>query len=279
MFTSNTFYFSLTRKFVALFGTLFNDIYITRTDPDNQQTALIRVPITYGPKEKMLARTQQDPEIDRPSATIPLPSMSFEFNGLSYDAGRKTQTTQRTSYVNANKDKKSCQYVPVPYDLSFSLYVYAKHSEDAHKIIEQIIPFFTPNFTVSTNIIPELSEMKDIITVLNSIQTEELYEGDFKARQMIMWTFQFTMHAYYYGPVVSSKVIKFVNAEFYTPTVEDLADAVGNTLPLALVTVQPGLLANGSPTSNGSASVAVSEIDVTDDFGYVVTITEGEDLL
>ena len=267
MFASNTFYFSLTRKYTALFGTLFNDIYITRTDPDNQQTALVRVPITYGPKEKMLARTQQDPEIDRPSATLPLPSISFEFNGLAYDAARKTQTTQRTSYVNADKDKKSYQYVPVPYDLSFTLYVYAKNTEDANKIIEQIIPFFTPNFTVSTNIIPELGEKKDIITVLNSIRPEEIYEGDFKSRQMITWTLDFTMHGYYYGPIVSSKVIKFVNAQFYTPTVENLADAVGNTDPLALVTVQPGLLANGSPTSNAAASVAVSEIDVTDDFG------------
>lgn len=279
MFANNTFYFSLTRKYVALFGTLFNDIYITRTNDNDQQTALIRVPITYGPKEKMLARTQQDPNIDRPSATLPLPSMSFEFGSPTYDASRKTQTTLRTSYTNADKSKQSYQYVPVPYDLSFTLYVYAKHSEDAHKIIEQIVPFFTPNFTVSTNIIPELNEQKDIITVLNNITREEIYEGDFKSRQMILWTLEFTMHAFYYGPIVSSRVIKFVNTQFYTPTVEDLSDAVGNTDPLALVTVQPGLLANGSPTSNAAASIAVSEIDVTDDFGYVVTITEGEDLL
>lgn len=275
MFTTNPFYFSLTKKYTALFGTMFNNIYIERTNTDASRDQLIRVPLTYGPKEKMLTRLNEDASIDRASATITLPAMSFEMVGLNYNPSRKLQTTNRISKVNS-ADTKKYQYNPVPYDINFVLRVYATNTADIFKITEQILPFFTPNFTISTIVIPEIDEKKDIITVLDNISVEENYEGDFKSRQTFIWTLQFTMYCYYYGPVTSIPVIKFANSVFYTPTVENLADAVGNTDPITWVQVRPGLDANGNPTSNGSISVNTSLISANDDYGYIITITESD---
>ena len=274
MFTTNPFYFSLTKKYTALFGTMFNNIYIERTNASESRNQLIRVPLTYGPKEKMLARLNEDPNIDKPAAIV-LPAMAFEMTGINYNPTRKLQTTNRISKVNT-ADTKKYQYNPVPYDINFTLTVYATNSSDIFKITEQILPFFTPNFTVSTIVIPEIDERKDIITVLNGISTEENYEGSFKNRQTFIWTLQFTMYCYYYGPVTSIPVIKFANSVFYVPTVEDLSTAVGNTDPITWVQVRPGLDANGQPTSNSSLTVDASQIDAEDDYGYIVTITESD---
>jgi hypothetical protein len=73
-----SFYFQTIRKYVTLFGTLLDDIAITRTDSTGRTTEFIKVPITYAPKEKMLARSIQDPNLDRQTATPTMPFMSFE---------------------------------------------------------------------------------------------------------------------------------------------------------------------------------------------------------
>ena len=275
MFTTDPFYFSLTKKYTALFGSMFNNIYIERTNTDASRNQLIRVPLTYGPKEKMLTRLNEDPSIDKASATITLPAMSFEMVGLNYNPSRKLQTTNRISKVNS-ADTKKYQYNPVPYDINFVLTVYGTNTSDIFKITEQILPFFTPNFTISTIVIPEIDEKKDIITVLNNISIEENYTGDFKSRQTFIWTLQFTMYCYYYGPVTSIPVIKFANSVFYTPTIENLGDAVGNTDPITWIQVRPGMDANGNPTSNSSISVDASLISANDDYGYIITITESD---
>ena len=274
MFTTDPFYFSLTRKYVSLFGTLFNSIKITR-ELDGTETAIIKVPITYAPKEKMMARVQQDPNVDRLSATLPLPMMSFEMMGLGYDAERHLNTMGRKG-SQSSAGARSYQYNPVPYNIAFRLYVYAKFVEDGTKIIEQILPYFTPAFTVTVNMIPELDEKKDIPIVLNSITQEDTYENGWQNRQLIMWTLEFTLQGYFYGPISTAPVIKFANTVFYAPHVNDgeLSTAVGNTMPSAWVQVRPGLLANGSPTSNASLTVSASEIEASDDYGYVIEITE-----
>lgn len=274
MFTP--FYFSSIRKYVTLFGTLFNDVRITKIDADHV-TSLVRVPITYGPKEKMLSRVTQDPSIDRQTATLPLPSMSFEMTGMNYDGRRKLDTINRLAVINTDdKSKNKYQYTPVPYNISFILTIYAKNAEDGTKILEQILPYFTPDWTTTIHLIPEMNLSIDVPIVLNRVSMEDSYEGDFKERRAIMWILDFTLKGYFYGPIKSSKIIKFTNTEFFVASTDNIADAVGNSDPVAWIQIQPGLTANGQPTSNSALSIAVANIVATDDFGFVTTITETE---
>ena len=273
MFSSTPFYFSSIRKYIILFGTLFNGIYISRTDKNGNVTLVERVPITYGPKDKMLTRVVQDPNIDRPTATYPLPMMAFEMTGFDYDGSRKLQTINRIAVINPDdKAQNKYQYTPVPYNINFQLSVLVKNAEDGNKIVEQILPYFTPDWTTTVHLIPEMSVTMDIPVVLNRVNLEDVYEGDFKERRSMVWTLEFTMKAYLYGPVKTSKIIKFSNTEFFI--IKDINSANTSNPVAVYVQIQPGLTANGQPTSNSSLSIPVANIVATDDFGYVTSITE-----
>ena len=274
MFTNEPFYFSSIRKYVILFGTLFNNIKITRTDNTGKVTSLMKVPIGYGPKDKMLTRVIQDPSIDR-QAAIQLPIMSFEITGFDYDGDRKRQTVHRIASLDASSpDKNKYQYSPVPYNIGFSLSIYVKNAEDGTKIVEQILPYFTPDWTTTVNLIPEMDVKLDIPLFLNRVSTDDTYTGDFKDRRALLWNLDFTMKGYLFGPVKKSGVIKYIDVNMYVPAVEDLLSGVGNSDPVATVAIQPGLLANGSPTTNSSLSIPVNQIKSTDDYGFVIDITE-----
>jgi hypothetical protein len=275
MFSTTPFYFNLIRKYVITFGTLFNNIYITRTDAAGNKVDYMRVPVIYGPKDKALARVVQDPNIDRPTAVFPLPMMSFEISGFRYDAARKLQTINRSAYNDPDdKSKRRYQWNPVPYNIDFELSILVKNAEDGTKIVEQILPYFTPDWTVTALLIPEMDIKHDIPIILNSVNLDDVYDGDFTNRRSMIWTLTFTLKGYMYGPVKSTKIIKYANTQFFAPeNVENLRDAVGNIddQVVAFTTIQPGLLANGSPTSNGSLSIPVDEIIATDDYGFVIT--------
>ena len=271
-----TFYFSLIRKYVTLFGTLFDDIAIERTDSSGNETAFIKVPITYGPKEKMLARSLQDPSIQRQSATPTMPFMAFEMTNITYDSTRKLNTVNKyASASNTTTSSLIYQYTPVPYNIGFRLYIMVKNTEDATKIIEQILPFFTPDWTTTVRLIPEMNVEHDIPVILGTVQQEDTYTGDFKERQALTWTLDFTMKSYLYGPVKSGAIILFANTVFYSPTANNydtsnnIAAAVGFTSPALYTTIQPGLTANGQPTSNAAQSIAANLISATSDFGYI----------
>lgn len=277
---SASFYYSLIRKYVILTGTLFNNIHISRTDTSGNQTALIKVPIAYAAKDKMLARVLGDPDIQIETAVTPLPLISFEITNMFYDGDRKLNTIGRIATNDTNNNKLKYQYNPVPYNINFSVYVYAKNTEDGTKIIEQVLPFFTPDWTTTVNLIPEMNVTMDIPIILNRINYSDSYDGDYKKRRAIVWELQLTLKGYLYGPVIKSNVIKFVETNLYTPNVEDgqLRSAVGNTDISERVTVQPGLTANGQPTSNISLTVAYTEIDVNDDFGYITQFYNQDEL-
>jgi hypothetical protein len=267
-----SFYHAIIRKYVTLFGTLFDTITIKRTDHTGHVTAIMKVPITYSPKEKMLARLNADPDIDRQTATPTLPLMAFEMNGISYDGARKLNTVNKVVVSQANNANiMKYQYNPVPYDISFKLYVMVKNAEDGTKIIEQILPYFTPDWTTTVQLIPEMEISAEIPLILKTVTQEDVYEGQFTERRSLIWTLDFVMKAYIYGPVKTGAIIKFANTVFYTPSVADgsLPIAVGNTTAAAFLQTQPGLLANGQPTANGSASIDPNLITATSDFGYV----------
>jgi len=272
MFSSTPFYFSLIRKYIILFGTLFNNIHISRTDKDGNVTMIERVPITYGPKDKMLARVIQDPNIDRPTATYPLPMMAFEMTGFDYDGTRKLQTINRIAIVNPDdKSKNKYQYNPVPYNVGFRLSILVKNAEDGNKIVEQILPYFTPDWTTTVHLIPEMNVTMDIPVILNNVSLEDVYDGEFEKRRSMVWNLDFTLKGYIYGPVKSTKIIKFTNTEFFVATGDNIREA---NAAAAYIQVQPGLMANGKPTSNVSLSIPVANIIATDTFGYVTSITE-----
>ena len=287
-----TFYFSTIRKYVILVGTLFNDIRVVKNDPStNNEISLVRVPITYAPKDKMLARVFQDPNIDRPTATFPLPMISFEMGKMQYDGTRKLHTIGKVTVKgNTSPSIFNYQYNPVPYNIDFKVYVYSKNVEDGTKIIEQILPFFTPDWTTRVNLIPEMNIIMDIPVVLNNISYSDNYGEDplSKIRQII-WTLELTVKGYIYGPVKQSGIIKFVDVNFFIPDVPDgsLPDAVGNSTIQAKVTVQPGVDANtglpinyyGAPNTNIN-TLPYQEIEANSDFGYITQIydiaTNGE---
>jgi hypothetical protein len=268
-----SFYFSTIRKYVTLFGTLFDNISITRTDSTGHMTAFIKVPITYSAKEKMLARITQDPNLDRQSATPTLPLMAFEMTSINYDSDRKLSTVKRViTSDSGNTNNMKYQYNPVPYNIGFTLHVMVKNAEDGTKIIEQILPYFTPDWTTSVYLIPEMDITMDIPIILNNISQDDAYEGDFKERKSLTWTLNFVLKGYIFGPVKTGKIIKFANSVFYAPkgvTEGQLANYVGNTSPVAFLQTQPGLTSEGKPTSDPLSSIDPNLITATSDFGYI----------
>ena len=198
---SNTFYNRSIRKLVVGFGNLFNDITLVRYNPDLTEQERFIVPIAYATKERYVMRLQEDPNLDK-KVQITLPRMSFEMTGFSYDASRK-QNTNSKNFVQTPAGVVS-QYNPVPYNFNFSLYVYVRNIEDGTQIIEHILPYFTPDYTIKLNMIPEMGIVKEVPVVLGDVSHEINYEGPRENdTRTIIWTLNFTVKAFLFGPVSS----------------------------------------------------------------------------
>ena len=204
-------YNEIFRKTVVAFGTLFNNIELRRSDE------VMKVPLAYGPKQKFLARLDQVPDPTNKRVQITLPRISFEINGIQYDASRKVSPTQKIKVAKDTDENKNV-FMPVPYNLSFELAIISKNQEDGLQILEQILPFFQPHYNLSVKLLPSMSETKDVPVVLNSVDYEDDYEGDFQNRRAIIYTLQFTVKTYLYGPVTDAKTIKKVITDMYTDT-------------------------------------------------------------
>ena len=263
------------RKYIIVFGTVFNDIYINRLSATNEVLQTLKVPLTYGPKDKVLARLDQNPELLN-QVGIVLPRISFEMTSLEYDSTRKLNTLNKLtkqSVTAGTDDEVKYQYQPVPYDMQFEMNILVKNAEDGTRIVEQIVPYFTPDFTVSVNVVPEVDGPRDIPIILNSISSQDQYEGNFTERRVLTWTLSFTLKGYLYGPTKKSKLIKLAETTFRLP--EDVATGnTTNTSNTIVVASRPGLTANGTATSNVAASIPYDEIISTDDYGFINTITE-----
>jgi len=214
MLGNSPFYHQLTRKAVVLFGRLFDDITLVRkNDQTGEETNRFLVPIIYSPKEKMVTRIFSDPDLLRQVQTI-LPRMGFEITGITYDSTRKQNSLLRGAKSNTSTHVTS-MYMGVPYDINFQLNIYARNIDDGTQIVEQILPFFNPDFTVTTNMIPDLGFVKDVPIILNNISNDIQYEGDFDSVRYVNWTLNFTMKMYYYGPISYPKIIRTVYANIY----------------------------------------------------------------
>jgi len=258
----HNFYHQHIRKYVAMFGTLFNDIYIQRDD-----TEVLKVPITYGPREKFLARLD-DPDFRKQAIT--LPRISFEITSMSYDAARKLNKATKLQYPATSNSTRLQAYNPIPYNINFELSIMVKNAEDGARIIEQILPFFTPDFTPSVILDSSMNLRYDVPLILEGHSIEDTYEGSFETRRALIHTLQFTMKAYILGPVTEAAVIKFANTNLYTPDTVEGASANSSLEIVERVDTQPGLTTTGTPatriatTATASVSLEVGATGVTD---------------
>ena len=211
------YYHEIVRKTIVSFGTLFNDIHIKHKDNQSQIISDLKVPLAYGPSQKFLARIQQQAELNKP-IQITLPRMSFEMNSIAYDSTRKTSVTQTFKALDGQNLKKV--FLPVPYNLGFELNILTKLNDDALQIVEQILPYFQPSFNITVDLIDSIGEKKDIPIVLDSINFQDDYEGDFSTRRSLIYTLQFTAKTYLFGPIAESTdgLIRKVQVDYHSDT-------------------------------------------------------------
>jgi len=296
-----TYYHETIRKYVAVFGTLFNDINIQRRNSAGVITEQIKVPIAYEAKDKLILRTravQADGGV-----AVSLPRMGFVMNGITYDGTRKLNTMGQVYAANtaASTSTLMKQYNPVPYNFDFALTAMVDSSEDGAQIFEQIVPFFTPEFTVSVNLVPSMNVKPDVSIILNGTTVEDSYEGDFTARREIIWSFTFQLKGYIYPDVKSGSVTKSVIVNLRMPAgeadipeyiiLEDSTDFSVNYLLLDADAGSPTatgimkFITETSSTGTGAAgiksrlTVTPNQGDVTanDDFGYTETFEYFDD--
>jgi hypothetical protein len=214
MLGNSPFYHQLTRKAVVLFGRLFDDIIVVRkNDQSGEEVNRFRVPLVYSPKEKMVTRIFSDPDLLR-QIQVMLPRMGFEITGITYDASRKQNSLLKAARSNTTTHV-SASYMGVPYDINFQLNIYTRNIDDGTHIVEQILPFFNPDFTVTTNMIPDLGMYKDVPIILNNVSNDIQYEGDYDSVRYVNWTLNFTMKMYYYGPISYPKIIRSIYTNIY----------------------------------------------------------------
>jgi hypothetical protein len=241
------------RKLTIAFGQLFNNIVLQNTSSTGAITKRIRVPLAYAPKEKFIVRLEQQANLqsDR-EVSITLPRLGFEITGLSYDSTRKLNKMNKTIRVKNNEEgkKTNFNYTPVPYNINFILYSFTATAENGLQIIEQILPFFQPEYTVTMNVVPELSLVRDIPIILNSVNYEDTYNGEFTQRRAVIYTLSFTAKTYLYGPMSNQKVIKTAQADLGASTDSPL-------------TRDERIIVVPNPTT----------ADADDDFGFTTTLS------
>lgn len=216
MLGNSHFYNRTIRKVVVAFGTLFNDLVLVRYNKAGTvEYERTRVPLSYGAKEKFITRLTQDPDLIKSIATS-LPRMSFDLTGLEYDVSRKQQSLIKNFGYNNTTGGINTQYAPIPYNFNFTLSLYVRNQEDGTQLLEQILPFFTPDFTVTVDLIPSMDQKYDMPIILNNVSPEVDYEGDMLSTRMIIWTLDFTVKGYIFPPVnTSGKIIKQANTNIY----------------------------------------------------------------
>ena len=210
------FYHSTVRKTIVAFGNLFNNIVIDRKDDQGDVIQSVRVPLSYSPQQPFLAKILQQPVAEDAKFQIVLPRMSFEMVSVTYDPTRKVAPTQQNRASNQSGVTQDMQYAPAPYNLGMLLYIYAKNQEDGLQVVEQILPYFNPDFNLTVKAIPELNLKHDLPILLDSVSYDDQYEGDFTTRRMITWTMSFTVKTNFFGPVSQQGYIKSATTNTFT---------------------------------------------------------------
>ena len=258
------FYHEILRKTIISFGTLFNNINIQKKDASDTDFSVMKIPLSYGPTQKFLARLEQSGDLNK-STAMSLPRMSFEFTGLTYDSSRKVTSTQKIAVKDPDTQKKVNKvFTPVPYNMQFELSIMSKLNDDALQIVEQILPFFQPAFNLSVELIDQIKEKRDIPIILENITMQDDYEGDYSTRRVLLYTLRFTAKTYLFGPVTRVEPIKQATLSYYTDNAEK-RDLAYKVTPRAVKDY------DNSVVTNLSADILSSATSITVDDASSIT--------
>tara|TARA_R110000868_G_scaffold302452_2_gene562986 strand:- start:668 stop:1456 length:789 start_codon:yes stop_codon:yes gene_type:complete len=229
------FYHQKIRKTVAVFGAMFNNIYVIRKNSSNQVISQIKVPLSYAPRRKFLERIRENPDLDTDTTVaIKLPRMSFEIISISYDASRQLQKTNTFQQGGSSANLRNKFYSFVPYTIGFQLSVYAKNQDDALQIVEQIFPTFNPQYTLTMKPFPDFPNIKeDVPMTLTSVDFSDDYEGALEQRRTIIYTLSFDVKVNFYGAITESGIIRTSINNLYNQG----AGSADSDLQLGVITV------------------------------------------
>ena len=275
------FYHKTIFKSVATFGTLFNDITVKRKTSNGNTVKELKVPLSYGPRSKFLAKIEDDGNANKNTA-ITLPRLSFEMSGFSYDSQRKLNSLG-VRYNKTETGSEKSMYNPVPYNIGFSLNVYVEHFDEGLQIIEQIVPFFSPYLNIPSKLVyDDMGIVDDVPVLLNDVSLEESYEGQFEDKRVIMWNLSFTLKTNIFKPVKESDLIRQVETNVISTPTESSGEVTPKEVQKAKESgsksksvTKPGLTDQGEPTTKESESVPKEQIEVDDEFGFIEDFLEG----
>ena len=275
------FYHKTIFKSVATFGTLFNDITVKRKTSNGNTVKELKVPLSYGPRSKFLAKIEDDGNNNKNTA-ITLPRLSFEMSGFSYDSQRKLNSLG-VRYNKTETGSEKSMYNPVPYNIGFSLNVYVEHFDEGLQIIEQIVPFFSPYLNIPSKLVyDDMGIVDDVPVLLNDVSLEESYEGQFEEKRVIMWNLSFTLKTNIFKPIKESGLIRQVEADIISTPTGDSGEVTPQEKQQAQESgvksksiTKPGLTNEGEPTTKESESVPKEQIEADDNFGFIEDFLEG----
>jgi len=283
------FYNEIFRSVIIGFGSLFNGIQIQKKDEKDQTFSVIKVPLAYGPTQKFLARMQQSPDLNHP-VQMTLPRMSFEFTALAYDPSRKSTQTQQIVVTNSDGSEEKKTFLPVPYNMTIVLSVYTKLNDDMLQITEQIVPYFQPGYTLPIKFLGDYDQVVNVPVVLENIDMQDEYEGNFDTRRALLYTFTFTAKTMVFGPLtdVSKDIIKKVTVGYiagsrssgyerdvtYQVTPRALKDYDGVVATLLAENVD--MVENIIDVENGAAIKEGTYIYVGQEEMYVETVSDNK---
>jgi len=255
------FYHSKTKKAVALFGRLFNNIYIIRKNSSGAVISQLKVPLSYAPKAKYLERIRENPNLNEDTqVAIKLPRMSFEITSIAYDAQRQLAKVGNFTTIASDGDIKKRQkfFNPVPYSINFQLNAYAKSQDDALQIVEQILPTFNPQYALTIKPFqteyPDFKE--DIQVIINGVRFSDDFGGAMEQRRTIIYSLDFEMKLSYHGPITDNSIIRQVDTKVFQ------IDAGLNDSDIGLETIRL--------TPDPTTTIGLDDSD----FGFTTTILD-----
>jgi hypothetical protein len=276
MLSNQHFYHRTIRRNVIAFGTIFKHIQLARYAKDTyNELDRIVVPLSYGGKENFIGRLFGNPDLHK-KIQILLPRMTFQMTGIVYDPTRKI-SSYSSNFNKVSGVVSNQQYVGVPYNLDFELAVYVRNVEDGTQIVEQIFPYFNPDYTLSMNFVDSMNITREVPIILESVDYSNTHEGDAETTvRVLIWTLKFKMKTFFFGPVIESKIIRKVNANTFiyddsSETIFDLnlSSEFGEFKIGELVYV-----GNSTQHANGSATVVKwdansSILQITSKYGAI----------
>jgi hypothetical protein len=292
------FYHEIFRRTIIGFGSLFNNISIKHTNNSGEVVSVIKVPLAYGPTQKFLARLEQSPDLSKP-VQMTLPRMSFEMTGIQYDATRKVTTTQTfLSKLSTDGTQTKKAYMPVPYNINFELSIMSKLNDDVLQIVEQILPYFQPSYSMTIELVNEIDEKRDIPIILENITMMDDYEGDFTTRRTLVYTLRFSAKTYLFGPIstATKDIIKksTVSISAGEPAASTSREVVYSVEPRAIqnytgiiitnlskdITISDTMIEvnnSGSIIANTYLDIEGEEVFVKSKNGNIITVERGKD--